>query len=740
MLRNKLLITILVIVAALLVPTLSHCSKGCNCSETSVAVCDSLNFDSFGEHIKILNIAHPKVPLILKGQPFNVTGLHHVNSISINNATILEIAKTAFTGISFLSTFHVVNSNIPTIDDPLAFASATNLTIVSITNSTLSTFENVKSTSLKELNLSGCKLKAVTKTNFINLPRLTYLNLANNNISKIDELAFSTLLDLEVLILSDNNISNLHPDTFKDNTELVTLDLTNNPLKTFDINIHSELEKLVLKSLKLDYFSEKLSKELNLLSYLDLSNNRINFSKNAFEKMEDLEYVDLSNNELTSLDSKIFSSNCRLQKVILDNNNFTAMPKLICNYESFETYFLSCKNCSLRLLPADSFKHLPAVIILNLSNNQLNGINLTAIQYLPSLIELDLSYNNITILNPLSFMKSTALSKLVLTGNPISTLDANLFHNNRVLKVLDLTFCKLQLLWKQPVKGKISSLVQLNIANNSITSITPADLQVTPSLQVLDVSNNPLQCDLNLRDAITWLSEHEVSPASALPTWKTHEPISTLLTGKFVYPNNRASSWRDLARQRCDDEHIFDIEEKQEDKDEEEEEINMIPSKKENEDMLTDDDYDVYAYFDSEEDSAHLDNSDNKMKNNTIKRLLDEAEIDISELALESTHFRKETRSRYSFLWPTLVFIFTALSVLVIAANIMLLLLRARMLPRHVNLPHIKIPQWSTNGKLKKHSGSVYQPLSEDKSEPFTPIVTRKQHVPIHSNSPKSVV
>lgn len=735
MLRNKLLITVLVIVATLLVPTLSHCSKGCNCSETSVAVCNSLNFDSFGEHIKILNIVHPKVPLLLKGEPFNVPGLQHVHSISINNATIPEIAKTAFTGTSFLSTFHIINSKIPTIDDPLAFASATNLTIVSITNSTLSTFENVKSTSLKELNLSGCKLKAVTKTNFINLPRLSYLNLANNNISKIDGLAFSKLFDLQVLILSDNNISDLHADTFKDNTDLVTLDLTNNPLKTFDINIHSELEKLVLKSLKLDYFSEKLSNELSLLNYLDVSNNRINFSKNAFEKMGELEYIDLSNNELTSLDSKIFYTNSRLQKVILDNNNFTVMPKLICNYESFEIYFLSCKNCSLRLLPADSFKHLPAVIILNLSNNQLNGINLTAIQYLPSLIELDLSYNNITILNPLSFMKSTALSKLVLTGNPISTLDANLFHNNRVLKTLDLNFCKLQHLWKQPVKGKISSLVQLNIANNSITSITPTDLQVVPSLQVLDVSNNPFQCDQNLRDAISWLSEHEVSPASASPTWKTHEPISTLLAGKFVYPNNRVSSWRELARQRCDDEHIFDTEVKQED---EEEEVNVIPKQKEkeSEDMLADD-YDLYAYFDSEEDPE---NSDNEIKNDTIKHLIDEAEIDISELALESTHYRKESRTRYSFLWPTLVFIFTALSVLVIAANIMLLMLRTRMLPRHVNLPHIKIPQWNTNGKMKKHSGSVYQPLSEDKSEPFTPIITRKQHVPIHSNSPKSVV
>lgn len=734
MLRNILLIAIPAVVVSLIVPTSSHCSKGCNCSEASVAVCDTLNLDGFDEHIYSLKIVHPKLPLILKGQPFNIRGLQNVNSISIENATILEIDKSAFTGIPLLSSFSIINSNIPSINHPLAFTAASNLKTITITNSTLTVFEFIKSHSLAELNLRGCKLTTITKNSFTNLPYLTYLNLADNNISQVDPLAFANLLDLQEVVLANNNISSLNPDLFQNNTELVTLDLSNNPFKTFDVNFVSDVEKLVLNSLNLESFSEKLRQDLYLLSYLDLSNNKINFSKAAFDKLEELEYIDLSNNGLKSLDSHIFKYNNKLQKVILDNNNFTVMPKFTSrNTSNFAIYFFSCKYCGLTSLPMDTFKHLPAIVILNLSNNQLNGINLTAIRFIPSLIELDLSYNNISVLNPLSFMISSGLEKLNLAGNPITTLDTNIFFGNRALKTLDLSFCKIQQLWKQPIKGKITSLLQLNIANNSISTIAPADMQVTPSIQVLDISNNPLQCDETLRDTITWLSEHHVSPASATPTWKTHESVYASNHITFIYSSNK-SSWRDLAKQRCLDDHLFDNEE-------EEEEIEVLPPSKGNNFANEDaDEYDEYDdYFDSDEEPTKSENLDDFGKIDG-KFIEDDGRIDISELAFEATQFRKPTHSRYSFLWPTLVFIFTALSVLVIAANIMLLMLRTRMIPRHVNLPHIKIPQWNTSGKLKKHSGSVYQPLSEDKSEPCTPIITRKEQVPTHNSTPKSVV
>lgn len=735
MLRNILLIAALLLAASLAVATPSHCSEGCNCSE-AIAVCDTLNLEPFGVHYLSLKIAHPKVPLILKGQPFHIGGLEDVNSIIIENATIVEIDKSAFTGIPLLSWFSIVNSNIPTISDPLAFANATNLRNLRISNTTLSRFESVKSHSLLELDLSGCKLKDVSKKSFVNLPNVSYINLANNNISQVDPLAFSTLLYLEELVLSDNHISSLNPDLFKNNAELVSLDLSSNPLKTFDINFVSELEKLVLKSVKLEHFTEKMASNLTYLSHLDLSHNKINFSTTApFEKMADLEYIDLSNNELKHLDSQIFKSNYRLQKVILDNNNFTVMPRFVCTYDNFEIYFFSCKNCGLTSLPMNTFKHMPAVVILNLSHNRLNGINLTALQHLPSLIDLDLSHNDISVINPLAFVKSTGLETLNLAGNPIARLDAKLFHNSRAITSIDLSFCKLEQLWKQPVKGKIPSLSQLNLANNSLTAISPADLQVIASIRVLDLSNNPIKCDETLRDAITWLSEHEVSSPSISPTWKTHEPVTSLNAAVFMYSSKRASSWKDLAKQKCAG---YDFED--EDEEEEEEEIDLLPATKVNVSNLLPDEYDedLYDYSYSEEEpskSANLDDFDDRGKE--LQFLEDEARIDVSELAYEPTSFR---RPKTSYFWPVVVFVGTGLVVLAISVNTMLLMMRIRRAYPNLDLPHIKIPEWSSSGKMKKHSGSVYQPLSEDRSGPATPIISRKEQVPTHCSTPKPTV
>lgn len=74
------------------------------------------------------------------------------------------------------------------------------------------------------------------------------------------------------------------------------------------------------------------------------------------------------------------------------------------------------------------------------------------------------------------------------------------------------------------------------------------------------------------------------------------------------------------------------------------------------------------------------------------------------------------TRDRYSFLWPILVFVVTALFVLFMVTNIILCVLRKRgQLPRNINLT------WK-NGA---HSGFVYKPLTEDIARPRSIIITQ---------------
>lgn len=699
MLRNIGLLFILAIATA------DNCPKHCICSQNS-ATCNSTNLASFGERIFKLKITNPKVPLIIKNGHFNVSGLQDVNSISIEYATIIDIDDTAFSGIRKLSSFSMINSNIPLIN-PLTFSNTKNLRILQISNSTLKKFDSFKSKSLEELDLSGNRLTTIFKTSFEFLTSLTFINLENNNISTIDPLAFSNLINLQDVLLSNNNIKYLDPNIFEKNTELININLSNNPLKQINLNLTAELEKLTLKSCQLRSFDEVLSKNLGLLSYLDLSGNNLELTSNTFTKMEELEFIDLSRNNLTSLPSRIFYSNYKLQRINLDNNRFKDFPKFESNH-NFQTYYFSCSNCSIVRLDEDSFKYFPSLVILNLSRNKIIGANLTAIQSLYRLVELNLSYNNISVIHPSSFIKSAALQTVNLAGNPLKVINPNVFYSNRFLKYLDVSNCSLKKLWQQPVKKNLDFLSELNVENNLLTSISPRDLQVVPVINILGISQNLLHCDEVLRDAITWLTKHQVLPRSAQT--KTHENIVNANATETML---NQSSWRVLIKERCLDEFYFENSEN---------ELKVIAENDQNH-------IEIEPNVDDNEEDSYWYNDDEYSK-------MDEDYVKAKSL-FESIRFKSESHTKYSFLWPTLVFIFTALSVLVIAANVLLLILKTRALPRNVNLPHIKIPRWNSNNRLKKHSGSVYQPLSEERTDIFVP--NRKVEVPTHS-TPKSSV
>ncbi|KAF5288138.1 hypothetical protein FQA39_LY15482 [Lamprigera yunnana] len=664
MLRNIVALLILATVAA------DNCPKDCKCEENT-ANCVTTNLGPFSERIFKLKIANPTGPLIIENGPFNLTGLQDLNALSIESATILDIDETLFAGISKLTSFKLININMPRINNPLSFSEAKQLRILQISNTTLRKFETIKSNSLEELDLSGNQLTDVSKQSFVNLPKLGFINLENNNISKVDPDTFSHLSLLEDVLLSGNNITNLDPNIFFNNN-LISLSLSNNPLKSFNLNLQPDLEKLVLKSCRLKTFSESLSKKLILLSYLDLSDNAINFSANAFANMEELEFVDLSNNNLTKLDPRVFYFNYKLQKIVLDNNHFSTFSKLE-NSRDFNTYYFSCKNCRIDHLTEDAFQHFSDLSTLVLSRNKLTGTDLAALKNLYNLIDLNLSNNNISVINPSVFSNCSGLQKINLSGNPLTTLNPNVFYSNRVLKTLDLSSCKLRNLWQQTAKRSLNSLVELNVADNLLASLSPRDLDVIPSIKVLGICNNNFHCDEGFRDSITWLIKHDVVSMFS-PGWKTHE--NAIDSNKPAETVNSSSIWMVMGKDICLYEFYFDA----------------------------DDDIESDNYAKKYNPIDNLDDDDSNY-------LYDE----------EILYERQDTgsRTKYSLLWPTLVFIFTALSVLVVVANVLLLLLKTRALPTRVNLPRIKIPRWNTDNRLKKHSGSVYQPLSEEKPEIF---------------------
>ena len=117
---------------------------------------------------------------------------------------------------------------------------------ISLSNNALRGLES----SLKNLNLKGCQLKAVPGVALRNLKGLAFLDLAQNNIRKIDTGILAGLDSLTALILERNAIQKLQGDVFdRVNDTLSSLSLLNNLLTEYPIEAIISLKELRVRNM-----------------------------------------------------------------------------------------------------------------------------------------------------------------------------------------------------------------------------------------------------------------------------------------------------------------------------------------------------------------------------------------------------------------------------------------------------------------------------------------------------------
>lgn len=672
-----------------------ECPTSCKCID-STAVCSKIDVGKFDTKMSTLKIISPKTALRLESDFLRKIGLESISTLIIENAVIEEIDGNAFRNVSVVQKIKISNSHIPDLD-PDTFSDCVNLRTLSFSGSVIGNFEYLKSESIEEFHLTNCSLKHISNKHIDNLSELTYLNLAHNFITEINASTFSNAVNLEELNLAHNHITEIPANLFENNSELSILTLSYNPLTKFTVNIMSDIDKLVMKSCKLTEFSSSLGANLDLLEYLDLSGNHISYlAPDSFANLGGLQYLDLSNNSLSSLHPDTFKTNTKLEKLILDNNPLGFLP-ILASSGNFEIYHFSCHSCHLNSVEDAAFVNMPGVVTLRLSDNRLSSFK--AIKSLHGLKELDLSNNLIEVLDDTSFSENRALISLKLSGNPLRELDSSIFAKNLVLKKLDVSSCGLSNIWINN-KPSLYSLFQLNVSNNLIRTISQDDLNVTPKIAVLEIIGNPLACDDSFCNFIRWINDHEVVRPSA--SYDTHEELRYATR----FEEDNFLTWKDIVNVFCGN-------------------INAC---------LSNDDY-----YDAEDSSEEIDNNEILLENDIAENILNDPEVEIREIKI-----LKKPRFIFSetYVLPALVFVITATFVLVIVAVALLAVLkwrRAVRMPRE-GLPQIKIIPWSNTTKLKKHSGSVYQPLSEETHGPPTPMINRYEKIPnepmVHKSMP----
>lgn len=670
------------------------CPSSCTCTDAKygpgVAECSTLdNTQKFSKRIE--NLIIKDVPmehgLVLDDKTFEMLGLKDIRFLSIKSSAFKSTDARAFNNLRSLRNVQLEANNHMILHPDLFNTSAVTQLIIKHSQFTFSPKQDYLFSipTASELLLINCDLTQLSETAFSKMPLLTYINLSSNKIKNLVP-AFSTLEDIKEVDLSNNLIADVGPEVFIDKS-LESLKLHNNPLNTVkNLNL-SALAELDVSLCKFNEIEDDTFSGLLQLTHLNLSGNAISkIDSQAFSQLTNLKSLDLSHNALVALSPQLFPDNWALEVLSLSHNpHLKTLPE---NFlQGMDSLFkVDLSYCGLEKLEENQFRDLKDLYRLSLAGNMLNGIPHGSLNRY--IINLDLSYNSIHDLSNIKFPLESSIKTLNLAGNILKDISTKQLRNVPYLEKLDLSSCSLTELWKTDSNERpvtLKNLVIFVASKNDIQSIKTRQLHLTPVVQYIDISENPLICDPTFHAAISWLNNNRVKPMH-------HYAEDTFIPSKHRVNNHYIENIAMSGMWNSTEQHICGYKER--------EDLDPMPQEVPN------------NIDDIEEQSKKSMNINQKEDTNDY-----ETDQEISR----EEEVREEEQA---YIWPILIISISAIAILISLSILICFVLRwtrernsyaATMIKNHLNTP-----------RMKRDRSSIYQQLHEDLNSPTTPVMTMK--------------